>query len=162
VYTDNNNPTEYKDFLETHNPSLLTLSLAAQLAAAAAEGIQRPDILADDGAHKEYYEIKPLSPPGAVAGVEKLVFIAGFMAALSLPYVAGTTYSPSKDIPIMSGFVLGEPLAVSLNVQRWVPGIVTYGLCLQGNLAEILAKITLAALLAWIATQLLAPALVLA
>jgi Domain of unknown function (DUF4157) len=156
VYIDNYNPIEYINFLKAHNPSLTALSSAAELAAFVAGGIQRPDILSDDGMRKEYYEIKPLSPSGAAAGVEKLAFIASFMAILGLPYRAGTTYSPSKDIPIMSGTVLGEPLAVSLNVQRWVPGIITYSLCLSGNLVEILAKVTLAVLLAWIAAEILA------
>ena len=57
-----------------------------------------------------------------------------------------------------SGMVLGEPLTVSLNVQRHVPGLVTYSLCLQGNLSRILAKVALAALLAWIIAELLAAA----
>lgn len=125
------------------------------LTAASITGIARPDLLNDDGSRKDYYEIKPLSPSGAAAGVEKVAEIASFMALLGLPYVAGVTYSPSKDIPIMSGLVLGEPLTVSLNVQRFVPGIVTYTVCLSGNLAEILAKVALAALLAWIVIELL-------
>ncbi len=155
VYFDQNNPTGYRNFLETHNPSLKTLSYAAKIAAYVAEGIQRPDILSDDAAQKEYYEIKPLSPSGAAKGVEKLAFIVTFMTALGLPYSAGTTYSPSKDIPIMSAIAFGQPIAVSLNVQRYLPGMITYTLCLSGNLAAILAVATMAALLAWVAEQIM-------
>ncbi len=164
TYLDNNNPTQYRSFLVAHNPSLASGSTAVALALAAAAGIARPDIMSDDGVRKDYYEIKPLSPSGVEAGMIKLVEIMGFMAALKLPYVPGVAYSPSKDIPIMSGLVLGEPLTVSLNVNRFLPGLVTYSLCLEGNLAQILAKVALTALLAWMAAELLvaAGALVLA
>jgi len=155
VFIDNNNPTAYKAFLTAHNPSLRSGAKAVALTAASITGIARPDILNDDGVRRDFYEIKPLSPSGAAAGVEKLVEIAAFMALLGLPYVSGVTYSPSKDIPIMSGTILGEPIGVALNVQRFVPGIVTYSLCLRGNLAELLTKVALATLLAWIAAQLL-------
>jgi len=155
TYFDNFNPTQYRDFLVAHNPSLGSGAKAVALAAASVTGIARPDIMCDDGVRKDYYEIKPLSPSGVTAGLRKLTAIQAFMAVLELPYVPGTTYSPSKDIPIMSGLVLGEPLTVSLNVQRFAPGLVTYSLCLEGNLVEILAKVALAALLAWIAAQLL-------
>lgn len=158
TFIDNFNPTAYRAFLVSHNPSLRSRGKAIALAVASATGIARPDIMCDDGARKDYYEIKPLSPSGVAAGLEKLAEIAAFMAALGLPYVPGTIYSPSKDIPIMSGLVIGEPLTVSLNVNRFVPGLVTYSLCLEGNLAEILAKVALAALLAWIAAELLAAA----
>lgn len=155
VYIDNYNPLAYRQFLIAHNPGLSSGAKGAALTAASVTGIARPDILSDDGARRDYYEIKPLSPSGAVAGTEKIAEIAAFMTLLGLPYVPGVTYTPSKDIPIMSGMVLGEPLAVSLNVQRYVPGIVTYSLCLEGNLAQILAKVAMAALLAWIVAQLL-------
>jgi hypothetical protein len=155
VFIDKNNPTAYKTFLTAHNPALARGAKAAALAAASATGIARPDILNDDGARRDYYEIKPLSPTGAAAGLRKLVEIAAFMTLLRLRYVPGTTYSPSYDIPMMSGVVLGEPIGVALNVQRHVPGLVTYSLCLRGNLAELLAKVALVTLLAWIVAQLL-------
>jgi hypothetical protein len=154
-YIDNNNPTAYLMFMRAHNPSLGSGAPAVALAAASVTGIARPDIMTDNGARRDYYEIKPFSPDGVAAGMAKLVEIVAFMSLLSLPYVPGTTYSPSKDIPMLSGMVLGEPLAVSLNVQRHLPGLVTYSLCLQGNLSAILAKVALAALLAWIVAQLL-------
>ncbi|HST81211.1 MAG TPA: hypothetical protein VLL08_05695 [Kineosporiaceae bacterium] len=155
TFVDNFNPTQYKDFLTAHNPGLGSGAKALALAVASATGIARPDLMCDDGVRKDYYEIKPLSPSGVGAGMTKLVEIAAFMAALGLPYVPGTTYSPSKDIPMMSGLILGEPLTVSLNVQRFTAGLVTYSLCLEGNLAQILAKVALATLLAWIAAELL-------
>ncbi len=154
-YVDNFNPTAYLNFMRAHNPSLRSGAGRAALTAASLTGIARPDLMTDNGVRREYYEIKPFSPDGVSAGMEKLVEIVAFMAALSLPYVPGTTYSPSKDIPIMSGMVLGEPLGVALNVQRHLPGLVTYSLCLQGNLSAILAKVALTVLLAWIVAQLL-------
>lgn len=154
-YIDNFNPTAYLTFMRAHNPSLLSGAPAVALAAASVTGISRPDLMTDNGVRREYYEIKPFSPDGVAAGMEKLVEIVAFMSLLSLPYIPGTTYSPSKDIPIMSGMVLGEPLGVALNVQRHLPGLVTYSLCLQGNLSAILAKVALSVLLAWIIAQLL-------
>lgn len=162
TFLDDYNPTQYRDFLISHHPGLATGAKAVALAVASVTGIARPDILSDDGVRQDYYEIKPLSPSGAAAGVEKLVEIAAFMALLDLPYRPGVTYTPAKDIPIMSGLFLGEPLSVSLNVQRFAPGIVTYSLCLEGNLSRILEKVALAALLAWIAAQLLVPVVVVA
>jgi hypothetical protein len=155
TFVDNNNPTQYRNFLVAHNPSLASGAGAVLLAIASATGIARPDLLCDDGARRDWYEIKPLSPAGAAAGVQKLAEITAFMVGLGLPYVPGVTYSPAKDIPIMSGVVLGAPLTVSLNVNRFTPGLVTYSVCLQGGLTEILAKVTIAVLLAWIVTQML-------
>jgi hypothetical protein len=159
-YVDNYNPGAYLAFMRAHNPSLAGGAPAAALAVASVTGIARPDLLTDNGVRREYYEIKPFSPDGVSAGMEKLVEIMGFMAALSLPYVPGTTYSPSKDIPMWSGMVVGEPLGVALNVQRMLPGLVTYSLCLRGNLSAILAKVALAALLAWLIAEILAGAAV--
>jgi hypothetical protein len=155
-YIDNYNPTAYLTFMRAHNPSLSSGLPAAALAAASITGIARPDIMTDNGVRRDYYEIKPFSPDGVSAGLEKLVEIIAFMAACSLPYVPGTTYSPNKDIPMLSGMVLGEPLTVSLHVERPLPGLVVYSLCLQGNLARILAKVALTVLLAWIVAQIIA------
>nr|MDT0523340.1 hypothetical protein [Streptomyces sp. DSM 41633] len=111
-----------------------------------------------DGPRKEYYEIKPLSISGAAAGVLKLVFIVKFMSDLGLPYQRGMSYpntaNGAKDIPIMGGTVLGSQLDVILNVTRHAPGILTYSICLHGDLTALLAKVGLAALLAMIAAQL--------
>jgi hypothetical protein len=154
TYLDNNNPTVYKTFIVTHNPSFATGPNAASLAAEF-PGVKRPDIMSDDGARKDFYEIKPLSPSGAIKGVGKLIFIVSFMYRLNLPYVAGTAYTPAKDIPIMNGTILGCNIGISLNVQRFVPGIVTYSVCFNGELAALLGKVTVATLLAWIAAQML-------
>jgi Domain of unknown function (DUF4157) len=154
-YVDNFNPTAYLNFMRAHNPSLTRGAKRVALTAASVTGIARPDLMTDNGVRKEYYEIKPFSPDGVGAGMEKLTEIIAFMAMLSLPYRPGTAYSPSKDIPLMSGTVLGEPLGVALNVQRHLPGLVTYSLCLRGNLSAILAKVALTVLLAWIIAQLI-------
>jgi hypothetical protein len=155
TYKDNNNPTEYRQFLVAHNPSLATNPLAAKLAAWSSVGVSRPDLMCDDGARKDWYEIKPFSLSGAVAGVSKYAFIVAFMSDMKLPYVPGATYSPSKDIPIMWGTLMGFKLGVSLNVQRHVPGIVTYSICLTGQVHELLLKAAIVAVLAYIAAVLL-------
>jgi hypothetical protein len=154
TFVDNNNPAAYKNFLVTHNPSLASGTQAAKLAAEF-PGVKRPDIMSDNGIRKDYYEIKPFSGSGITDGAFKLLSIAAFMNRLGLSYVAGTTYSPSKDIPLMSGIILGSKVGVSLNVQRHLPGFLTYTICLNGELAELFGKVAVATLLAWIAAQLL-------
>jgi len=154
TFVDNNNPTAYKNFLVTHNPSLASGPQAAKLAAEF-PGVKRPDIMSDDGIRKDYYEIKPLSGSGITDGAFKLLSIAAFMNRMGLSYAAGTTYSPSKDIPLMSGTILGSKVGVSLNVQRHLPGFLTYTICLNGELAELFGKVAVATILAWIAAQLL-------
>jgi hypothetical protein len=158
TYIDKNNPTEYKGFLVAHNPILALPPKAAKLAGMGSK-IQRPDLLTDDGVRNEYYEIKPLSISGAAEGLLKIAFIESFMKDLHLPYARGTTYPPTlnqaKDIPMMSGNVLGSNINVILNVTRYVPGILTYGICIQGDLLTLLLKVSIAALLAYIAAALL-------
>ena len=154
TYKDNNNPTEYRDFLKSHNPALQVPATSAKFDAAF-PAVSRPDILCDDGVRKDYYEIKPFSISGVAAGLAKRVLIHDFMNDFALPYVAGVTYSPSKDIPIMSGSMLGCQIGVSLNVQRYIDGIVTYAICLTGEVAKLLLKATMAAILAYIAALLL-------
>jgi hypothetical protein len=153
VYFDNNNPAAYLNFLKTHNPGLTDSMIAEAMTSAV-----RPDIARDDGATKEYYEIKPFSPAGVGAGMGKLVTIMAYMSALGLPYAPGVAYSPSKDIPVLSGVLMGCKLGVTLNVQRPLPGTLLYSLCLQGELKELLAKVGMAALSAWIVAQILARA----
>lgn len=155
-YIDNYNPTAYLLFMQAHNPTLTSPPGSVALALASATGIARPDIMTDRPGRKEYYEIKPFSPTGVSDGMGKLVEIIAFMKTLSLPYAPGTAYAPAKDIPMWSGIVLGEPLGAALNVQRHLPGLITYSLCLRGNLSVLLGKVALAALLAWLIVQILA------
>jgi hypothetical protein len=165
TYIDNFNPTEYKDFLVAHNPSLASGPLSVKLSGAF-PNVKRPDIMSDDGTRKDYYEIKPLSISGAAAGTLKLTQIILFMNDMSLPYVPGTAYTPSKEIPILTGTMLGCKIGVSLSVERLVPGIITYNICLDGELALLFLKASVAAILAWLAAEILlllaAPTLILA
>jgi hypothetical protein len=59
----------------------------------------------------------------------------------------------------MSGTLLGCQIGVSLNVQRHIEGVVTYSICLTGQVTELLLKATMAAILAYIAALLLQMAL---
>jgi hypothetical protein len=57
--------------------------------------------------------------------------------------------------------VLGCKIGVSLNVQRPLAGLLTYSICLHGELAELAVKATMTAILLWIAAQLMARAAIL-
>jgi hypothetical protein len=133
----------YAGFIIAHN------SLASwQKVFLAIASVQRPDILVDKPGIRDFFEIKPRSPAGMTKGIEKLLAIAAYMSVLSLPYVWGTSYSPSFRKLLASGPVLGTPLNVWLRVERIAPGLIVYDICLEGDLLEILAKVSLAALLA--------------
>ena len=136
----------YIAFLAAHNPTLGAAQVV-QLAILSQIELNRPDILTHVPARQEFYEIKPDSPSGRIAGTTKVGWLGVFYPHWSLPYIPGVTYVPTPEIMIASGHVGPWPLEVFLGVRRLAPGLVVYGLCVRGELA----KIGLAALLAILA-----------
>lgn len=107
--------------------------------------VQRPDMLADDGALREYDEIKPDSIFGVTRGFEKLVEIRAWMGALGLPYVRGSAYSPTARIPFYSATLPGGiPFELSLSVRRLSPGLVVYRLCVTTDFLKLGAALAAA------------------
>ncbi len=153
VYQDNNNATAYRAFLVGHNPSLAVPPKAAILAGKFPT-YPAPTLCATMGANR-LLRNKGDVDLGRGRGQSEDSQHCGFKSDLGLPYVPGTTYTPSKDIPIMSGTMLGCNLGVSLNVQRYVPGVLSYSICLTGEITALLLKASLAAVLAYIAAVLL-------
>lgn len=137
-FFDNPIPGSYIAFLVAHNPHLNNPKDIVALALISLTGLNRPDILTDLPTRKEYYEIKPRSLAGIIAGINKLLTIQAFMASYSLPYVFGTPYTPTPP-EILSGTVMVGPwpLTVSLRAERIAPGLIVYDICFTGELGKI-------------------------
>ena len=94
-YFDNPIGYSYVSFLLYHNPHLGNGKSKTAFMLDALGGIKRPDILTHKSDRKEYYEIKPASPDGINAGIDKLLDIQAFMQVYKLPYQLGMVYSPT-------------------------------------------------------------------
>ena len=89
------NPKLMFDFLSAHNPGFL--AKAALFHTEFMAGRTRvPDMLTHKPDRKDYYEVKPGSVTGVVAGNGKLAVLGRMMPKFSLSYVAGTHYAPGK------------------------------------------------------------------
>ncbi|HEX6022074.1 MAG TPA: hypothetical protein VFZ00_08760 [Solirubrobacter sp.] len=155
----------YIAFLAAHNPSVDVPLLAVQ--AGLSGGVLIPDILADNGTRKEYYEIKPNSVDGRPAGRAKLAAIAAFMAFNTLPYVPGTTYVPTPRIPLPGvgaiamaalnapALACGPP-EISLEPILMAPGLIVYRICITADFECILKVIALEALAAAVIAAIIA------
>lgn len=152
-YFDRNNPTEWKDFLVTHDPSLSDPDDSLLIEALAVVGV-RPDMATNKGVRREYYEVKPYSPSGAYDGMVKVLALTGLMAELKQPYIPGVSYSGGR-IPMGTFLVEGYPVSASLRVHRPHPGVLLYLLCLEGELVKLLKIMTLAALVLLIIAMIL-------
>jgi len=109
--------------------------------------VSRPDMLADNGVLREFDEIKPMSVPGVSSGFAKLVEIMAVMSTLGLPYVRGTTYAPTPNIPIASTMLPGGiPFTLSIAVTRAAAGLILYRLCITTDFVT-LSLLALAAVL---------------
>lgn len=155
-YFDDNNPAAWRDFLVSHDPFLATPAGSHLLLGIS--GV-RPDICTNNGARKEYYEIKPASPSGVSDGIGKLFTIWGYMNRLRQPYRAGRMYSPT-EIPIAHAVYAGITIEISLNVFRPLntPGLIVYQLCVEAPFAELLVLVTMAALVAALLAEIIAAA----
>lgn len=154
-YFDNPIAASYVAFIVAHNPRLNNARDIATLAIASLIGLNRPDILTDNGVRREFYEIKPNSPTGLVAGAAKLLAIEAFMGIWSLPYVPGTVYIPATPMIKVAVVNVGPwPVEVFLRILRPAPGLIVYDVCFRGELAKIGVAALAAIILAIIAVLL--------
>lgn len=139
------NSALYIAFLKANNPKLSV----SQLAVLSLGGdLKIPDIMTHNPPRRtEFYEIKPNSPDGRLAGTTKVALIDAVMRGFSLPYTPGIQYTPNKRVKIFSGTPLGARLDVFFHFQRIAPGLIVYEICADGELE----KLGLAALLAILA-----------
>ena len=118
----------YRDFLVSHNPTLAPLSQSIGK-------LTRPDILSHRPPDFDWYEVKPQSLYGIRDGVDKLVALLGLY--LPFPYHPGRRYKPTKDIKLGTLFSPeGHQLTILLEVERTMPGLIMWALCIEGDYVE--------------------------
>lgn len=118
----------YRDFLVAHNPTLTPLAQSIGK-------LTRPDILSHRPPDFDWYEVKPESLYGIRNGVDKLVALLGLY--LPFPYRPGRRYKPTKDIKLGALFSPeGHQLTILLEVERTMPGLIMWALCIEGDYVE--------------------------
>ena len=107
---------------------------------------KRPDLLRNQAAGPEWYEIKPMSIPGAIAARVKLNEIRRNYAAVGLPYEPGTAYTPQEFIPLVQLVTdVGEQLDIVLHVRRVVPALIFWEFCVKGDYVRYFNRVRLLA-----------------
>lgn len=134
---------DYVAFIVRKNPGMP----AWQVVLLSVQSVNRPDILLHDAGHQEYEETKPDSMMGELSGQIKLAFIEDYMTRLGLPYVRGTSYTPSPTIPILSTTVAGIPVEFFLSLRRGDDGLILYQLCIRTDWLKVTLLAVLIALI---------------
>ncbi len=148
VFRDANNPAAYLYFLTINNPQFTQARQTDFYQRLLGESLMRvPDFMVHTAAEKAFYEVKPDSPSGMAAGVEKVGILRAVYPFYGLPYVAGSVFNP-RDHSVAN---LGSALRVTLRVRRAAPGLIVYKLCVDSE--GVIELATLAALLRYIVTQ---------
>lgn len=143
LFRDANNPAAYLYFLAINNPHF-TQARQTDFYTRLREtgvGTKVPDFMVHRPTEKAFYEVKPDSRSGLLAGAQKVGVLSATYTFYGLPYTAGRVFVP-RDHVVAS---LGAALRVTLRVRRAVDGLVLYKLCVSSD--GVLEVATLAALL---------------
>jgi hypothetical protein len=141
------NVTLFIAFLKANNPGLSTSQI---LALRVAPGLVRvPDLMTDDrGVREEFYEIKPNSPDGVVAGLAKVAALDALLTFVSLSkYTPGRAWSPNERVRVFTGSLFGRSIQADFHFFRRSAGLVVYELCVEGELVDITLEVLIAILL---------------
>lgn len=145
VFRDDNNPAAYLYFLAVNNPHFTKAMQIDYFERAWAQKLAKvPDFLLHKATEKSFYEVKPDSPSGMTAGVEKVGKLTAVYPYYKLPYKPGKVFAP-RDHRVA---YFGSALRVILRVRRVAPGLIVYKLCLESK--GVIELATLAVLLAYI------------
>jgi hypothetical protein len=148
VFVDHNNPAAYLYFLASHNPQFTEAMQREYYRRLLGAGLMRvPDLLVDRPTEKAFYEIKPDSPSGLSAGVEKVGTLQAVYVTYQLPYVGGTLFKPRDRVVAQ----LGTALRATFRARLAAPGLIVYQICL--DVQGVLELATLAALLRYIVRE---------
>ena len=141
------NTTLFIAFLKANNKLSVT-----QLTSLSAAGlVSIPDLMTHDPPRsREFYEIKPNSVDGRVAGQAKVASLSALFSFLGLGYRPGTRWKPTERIVLWSGFIVGARIEAILSFfsSPTVDGLILYELCIEGELAKALERIALSVLAA--------------
>lgn len=129
----------------------------SQLAKLSSDGLLKiPDIASlQPPGGGEFYEIKPNSDSGKLAGMEKVAFVDALYTSCGLPYVPGTKWKPDKRITVFDGKLLGIEVKVFFHFFLLSPGLVVYEVCAEGK-TRPLTSAELAAIIALVIIALIA------
>jgi hypothetical protein len=136
-------------FLKTNNK----LSASQLLSLSASGLVNIPDLMTHDPPRRtEFYEIKPNSIDGVVAGKAKIASLSALFSFLGLSYKAGTIWSPDERIKLWSGYITGAWIEAYLHyfASPTTKGLIVYELCIEGEVQKALEHIALAVLIATI------------
>lgn len=104
---------------------------------------KRPDILVHTAGLQEFYEIKPDSVSGRLAGKTKIATIDAYMLSYGLPYRHGTTFVPPANLDVGHFYmpVPGKPptrvdISIDLRISQ---GGIYYKICIEADWAMILS-----------------------
>jgi hypothetical protein len=131
----------YIDFLKAQHPNIDPAKIEDL------RNRKRPDMLRNRPTQPEWYELKPMSISGAIAGRIKAHVIPINYAIAGLPYKPGTSYNPTEFIPIGNPLIgeAGEKLDIVLHLMRRLPGLVFWEICVKGDYVEYFNRVRLAA-----------------
>lgn len=140
VFRDANNPASYLLFLAANNPQFTQAVQTDFYRRLMTEQLMRiPDFMVHTATEKAFYEIKPDSPSGMTAGVEKVGILRAVYPFYKLPYIAGIVFMP-RDHVVAS---YGSALRVTLRVRRAAEGLIVYKLCVDAQGVIELATLVL-------------------
>lgn len=125
------NTALYIAYLKVNHPRLSP----SQLAKLSSDGLLKiPDIATFmPPAAGEFYEIKPNSGSGRIAGDEKVAFVHALFQSCGLAYVPGTKWKPDKRVNLFDGKLLGIEVRVSFHFFMLSPGLIVYEVCAEGK-----------------------------
>lgn len=137
----------YLNFLTFNNPARAATLAKLLMVRTIRHAMQIPDILTDAPGRKEFYEIKPDSAASRPKGVSKVLNLTAFYGVNGLPYVPGTSYSPTPELPL--GRVHKIEFFLRPRLDR--PGLILYNVCVRGPVTELALAAIIPALLALLA-----------
>ncbi|MEI7698366.1 MAG: hypothetical protein WCK86_01110 [Planctomycetia bacterium] len=130
LFRDANNPSSYLLFLARNNPQFSQTMQEDYYRRLRVEQLMRiPDFLVHKPAEQAFYEVKPDSPSGMAAGIEKVGTLRAVYTYYQLPYAAGSVFTP-RNHTLAS---LGAALQVTMRVRRAADGLLVYRICLDSE-----------------------------
>jgi hypothetical protein len=133
-------------FVKDNNPG--KIGFVDETALRTTAGLIRcPDLMTHDSLARrfEYYEIKPSSPTGNVAGRTKMAALDAMFAYFKLPYRGGTRWQPQTE----GKYSLGKTSVLGTNFDLYFyywndgGGLIFYEICAKGEFDEVVHKMSL-------------------
>lgn len=150
LFLDDYNRTEYRRFLQSHNPRFDRAKLDDYLWRVHAAGYKQhvPDLLVDTPTERAFYEVKPDSVSGRSKGRDKVGVLSATFMHYGLRYEKGMRFQPKEQLVAW----LGDRVKVWFRPRLAGPGLIVYRLCLESD--GVIEWATLAAVLRYVVRRL--------